>query len=276
MANRISVLSYNCNKGNCKIGSIGSIITESDPDIICLQEYNQTIALELVPYNLEEKYVFITSNLYQGWSGNVIYSKFPVIKSKFIQNEGKSRVTPIIQVQTAKTIITVACVHLEPGRANTAIRHKQYNRLLDLLAGNLMPTIIIGDFNMSDNEIQWPPNGWGSHQLIPTYTTNNPCVKSPSKFGHPFDRCLYKGLIMDEINLIGVNNPPSDHYGLLAHFHLPLEPEKSIISLPVGKNYMISITANDLNNLMDVLTKYNIFIVGVDNKWLSPPLSLKL
>ncbi|CAH6419047.1 Hypothetical protein HVR_LOCUS239 [uncultured virus] len=114
----LRILSYNCDKGNCKLAPgkvsyIGNIITQANADIVCLQEYSQTVAQQLLPYRLEESYIFITSPINQGWSENIIYSKLPILKSWFVEMDGKNRKSPIITVQTSNGPITIACIHLD-------------------------------------------------------------------------------------------------------------------------------------------------------------------
>lgn len=259
----IKILSYNCNKGNCKFGEIGDIIKTVNADIICLQEYGQIVAQHLESYKLEDSYVFITSPIYQGWSGNVIYSKLPIIKSRFLELEGKARKTPVITVETLNGNLTIACIHLDPGRNanNMNIRETQYKSLLKKLH-NI--DIIIGDFNMSVNEIPWPPEGWSGTKLIPTYTSDNICNNSTIKFGHPFDRCLYKNLIIENFELVGVNNPASDHYGIEITFKFPIIQKKNNYYILMDDR-LLKLLSNRLNGA---------WIVGVDKTWLDKPVKL--
>ena len=247
----LSVLTFNCDKGNCNVDRIGPLLQKSNADVICLQEFSPKVATSLAPYNLEKEYVFLTSPFSQGWSENVIYTRLPVIKTNFLPVEGKSRVNISATVLLDNTPIEVVCIHLDPGRNYTSLRYKQYMSLMNNFITTHGATIITGDFNMAANEVSpWPPAtlvGWESHELIPTYSSANKCVtspkgaqlppvKGPSAFGHPFDRYLYKNITLTKITLIGVGSPASDHYGLLALFQLkkdqPIVPKQIISKVP--------------------------------------------
>ena len=216
----LSVLSFNCNKGNCNIDNIGSILHNSNADIICLQEFNQKVAVALQPYKLEENYVFITAPYNQGWSGNVIYSRFPVIKTNYFSLEGKSRLSILARILVNNRNIDIVCIHFDPGRNNIDIRNRQFNSLIGNFLDSDIPTIIIGDYNMDISEPidGWPPTQWNSPPLFSTYSSNNFCNSSPKRFDHPFDRCLYRGVILTDTKIVGIENIGSDHYGLLVIF----------------------------------------------------------
>lgn len=260
------ILTLNCNKGNCKSGnSIGNLILNHDPDIICFQEYNHIVAQQLVPYKLENQYIFINSAISQGWSGNVIYTKFPVLKSTFIEIEGKSRKVPIITVLSSNGPVTIANIHLDPGRStiNAQLRNKQLSSIFSF-SENV--NIIVGDFNMSINEIAWPPKGWLGSELVGTFDSSNKCNTGAGNFNHPFDRCLYRGLNLDNTQLIGNINPVSDHYGLLLTFSF------NKIPIPIGKQYFISMKFDQLNMLYPYLS--STWIMGIDDHFLPQPIQI--
>lgn len=256
--NMFRVISYNCNKGLCS-GSIGNIITEANADIICLQEFNQVVAEHLIPYNLQDSYIFITSPLTQGWSSNVIYSRFPIIKSSILQLSGKSRQTQIVTVSTPNAHITIACIHLDAGRDNIETRAVQYMTLLDQLSD---AHIIIGDYNMVSNEVPWPPIGWNGTELVPTFVSINPCVKSSAIFAYPFDRCLYQGLVLKEFGIIGAVKPASDHYGIALTFTIPGQI--------MGPNYIVRMDAKLMQDLSERMI--GSVILGIDDTWLDNPM----
>jgi len=216
----LSVLSFNCNKGNCNVDNIGPLLINSNADIICLQEFNQKVAISLQPYKLEEKYVYITAPFNQGWSSNVIYSRFPVIKSNYFPLEGKSRLSILARILVNNNILDIVCVHFDPGRNNIDIRNRQFTSLLNTFFSSSIPTIIIGDYNMDISEPNdgWPPNQWNSPPLFSTYSSYNLCNSSPGRFDHPFDRCLYRGVVLTDTKIIGMETIGSDHYGLLVSF----------------------------------------------------------
>jgi endonuclease/exonuclease/phosphatase family metal-dependent hydrolase len=219
----LSVLTFNCNKGNCNIQNIGKILVDSNADVICLQEFNDKVANSLKQYKLENSYVFITSPMNQGWSSNVIYSRFPVIKSKFYDIKGKARQNIHVTVLVNNQNVDVVSVHLESGRSNTIIRNEQYTTLLQSVSCNMnnKPIIVTGDFNMSVNEtLPWPPINWNSAPILNTFNSENPCTTSYSTFHHPFDRCIYQNLTLLETRVIGIQPVGSDHYGLVNIFKL--------------------------------------------------------
>ena len=235
----LSVLTFNCNKGACNVDNIGSILRNSNPDIICLQEFNQKVATALQPYKFEDEYVFITAPLNQGWSSNVIYSRLPVTKSKYYSVEGKSRINILIRVLFNNNYVDVVCAHLDPGRSNSDIRARQFHDLMSNFPESLTPMIITGDFNMDITELrnEWPPIAWNAAPLLSTFSSNNSCNMSPGKFNHPFDRCLYRGATLLDSKVLGIENIGSDHYGLLTTFQIgntvPNRPHPQIYVPPV-------------------------------------------
>jgi endonuclease/exonuclease/phosphatase family metal-dependent hydrolase len=237
-----SVLTFNCDKGNCNIDNIGPILRDSNADVICLQEFNQKVAIALLPYKLEEQYVFITAPLNQGWSSNVIYSRFPVIKSNNYTVEGKSRLSILARVLVANNPVDIVCVHLDPGRSNVDIRARQFTSLLSNFPESSIPTIITGDYNMDITEPRsgWPVPNWNSPPLLPTFSSTNACNTSPGKFAHPFDRCLYRNITLLNTKVVGTENVGSDHYGLLTTFQIgnifPVRiPSAIVIPCPIIK-----------------------------------------
>lgn len=220
----ITLLTFNCNKGNCNINNVCKIINDSNADIICLQEFNMNIASSLSKYELEKKYIFITSPLNQGWSQNVIYSKFPIVKTDFHYIEGKSRCNILITVIVEQQLIDIICAHLEPGRQNVNRRKTQLKSLFDKIIErrSVGPIIIAGDFNMDFKEINFLgsflPRFWYVSKLLPTFTSDNPCNNSPSKFSHPFDFAIYFGLDNIDVEIVSGGLKASDHYPLLLTF----------------------------------------------------------
>ncbi|CAH6419048.1 Hypothetical protein HVR_LOCUS240 [uncultured virus] len=165
------------------------------------------------------------------------------------------------------------------------MRAKQYATLLSK-SDNVH--VIIGDFNMAINEVSWPAGGWNGSELTPTFVSNNPCNASPSKFSYPFDRCLYRGLTLNNLQLIGVQNPASDHYGILLTFAVPAaeiskpveinkleepiihDPRK--VQMASGNSYFILMNSDLFKSLFKLMI--GAWVIGVDNKWLSKPIQL--
>ena len=266
----LRVLSLNCNRGSCNGERIASIVNKANADVICFQEFNHRVIEYLVPLNLEQDYIFINPPQSQGWSGNVIYSKFPILKTQFIPLQGKSRLTIVVKILFRKgKEIDIVCLHLDPGRENTTIRNIQLNTLLSNFNQGQSSTILIGDFNLSFDEIMpWPPSGWNGHELLPTYTNQNPCVHSKRKFVHPFDRCLYRNLILSDVETVGVDLPGSDHYGLLVEF----QNGNDKIQINPEDNYLIYLSGRKLQQLSDPVhfkSNDNLWVVGVNQQWLS-------
>ncbi len=213
----LSVLTFNCNKGDCFLNNIGFILLSSNADIICLQEFDQKVANSLIPYKFEDQYVFITCPLNQGWSSTVIYSKYPVIKSSYTDVKGKSRKNIMIRILFQEKLIDIISIHLDPGINNKLIRYQQFTQLMREVDIN-DHVIIAGDFNMRADEIPlW--SEYNQSPLVDTYNSNNLCIKYSGSFSHPFDRFLYKGVKLLDIKLIGTELIGSDHYGLMCIFN---------------------------------------------------------
>lgn len=217
-----SILSLNCNQGKCGVENISEFLHTCNADIICLQEFSQNIAQSLELYNFYEKYIFVTSPVHQGWSENVIFSKFPIVNTKSYEQEGKKRRSIHITFLYQRIEIVCVCIHLEPGRQNYEMRRRQLLNILENV-DHRMPVIIIGDYNMETNEgrYKWPLYGWESPRLLATYSSDNRCVFSKKfRFNHTFDRCLYKNnyLYLHEAKILPLDI--SDHYPLIVKFSL--------------------------------------------------------
>lgn len=160
----LSVLTFNCDKGNCNIGNIGPLLRDCNADVICLQEFNQKVATALLSYKLEDQYVFVTAPLNQGWSSNVIYSRLPVVKSSYYAVEGKSRLSILARVLFQNEPVDIVCIHLDPGRSNVDIRARQFTALMGNFSSPAIPIIITGDYNMDATEPRtgWPLIGWNT------------------------------------------------------------------------------------------------------------------
>jgi endonuclease/exonuclease/phosphatase (EEP) superfamily protein YafD len=125
------------------------IIRDVNADIVALQEFTQPAAdfltpriADLYPYNALYPYA-------RGVNGMGIYSRFPIYAESFWTGLlGNMRV----QMSFADTLFTFYNLHPpSPGlTVDTRFRTAEITDLLDRLAGETTPLIVVGDFNLTD------------------------------------------------------------------------------------------------------------------------------
>lgn len=130
--NQLRVMSYNAcgfidqtTKEN-KLGEMLDFITEQDPDILCIQEFQVT------PINTKQrienrlgdltynriKYSQANSDQESGW-GLAVYSKYPIINSLHLEYEGSSNSSMWADVKINKDTIRVFNIHLQSTQVNS-------------------------------------------------------------------------------------------------------------------------------------------------------------
>jgi len=217
----LNILTYNVAQGKYDLSGLNKTITSSGAQIICLQEYNNKVKQHI---KLGSNYNLIEPGGKQGFFRNVIYTKLPIIEVNFLPTSGEIRNIIMIKVKFKKCVITILNLHLSAGRDLNKSNQRQ-TQLNDLFKNitNVKYGIIIGDFNLINDEIPWSNNispwyKWNVAPLIPTYCSTNLCVKSNLRFRYPFDRCIYQKLTLVNFKLIGNKSKNSDHYGVIYTF----------------------------------------------------------
>ena len=161
----LKVLSWNIWHGKY-LDKIIEFIKKNDPDIIALQEVNESDVLENIAKQiagkLNYKYVFCSAietdrheTKYR--MGNAILSKFEIAKSNchFLSSnemyKGNAETEPRVALEATVKIdgqtLRVISVHLaySPGFRSSEMRNLQVQNLIKLLPGE--KTILMGDFN---------------------------------------------------------------------------------------------------------------------------------
>lgn len=178
--NKLSVLSYNVHlfnaysRGNSKESEIifNEIMNTYTPDIICIQEYNDTHAPKMKDYPYVYKH-FKMGTLKNGSKkkkvlGHAIYSKYPLINTGAFDFKGTTNNTLYVDIIKEKDTIRLYNLHLKSigitasmsalqeggkekliGRLTTAfeIQTSQVDAILKHRENSPYPVIIAGDFN---------------------------------------------------------------------------------------------------------------------------------
>lgn len=204
----MSIISHNICKGRYGYSSFCKLVKRYNPSIICLQEASPKLG-EKIRDSIGD-YMILQSPGRQGYCSNItLVNTRHIIKEIYsidIQEVERDALATIVRIGNQELL--VVNVHLKSGRGCPDIRKKQIDRILNNISHKRC--LIVGDWNLSNNEIKWPIDGWKSQELKPTYRSNNRHVNSKSKFNHPFDRVLYKGMIVRDFHVIN-GDANSDH-----------------------------------------------------------------
>lgn len=115
--NTLSVLSYNVRLFNAyeknpdtdAVQIIGEILTEQDPDVVCIQEYYEPNKIDLSGYPY--KYIHFKST--RAKLGHAYFSKYPLINTGAFDFEGTYNNTLFADVVKGKDTIRIYNVHLQ-------------------------------------------------------------------------------------------------------------------------------------------------------------------
>lgn len=165
----IQVLTYNIHHGRglsdgLDLGEIAAVIEASGADIIGLQEVDRNFGPrshfqdqpELLANHLDMHYVYGESLRVQhlrlgrgiGYYGNMILSRYPILESQVLRlpnrwgSEPRTALKTIIEIPSGPIAVWVTHLGL-----STAEREAQVGRLLQAIAEEELPSIVLGDFN---------------------------------------------------------------------------------------------------------------------------------
>lgn len=155
-ATEIRLLSYNLLARSGNFEETISLIREADADIIALQEVGFPV-VEAIQRELDDLYPQMALHPQTiATTGQGILSRYPIIENEYWRNDlpvqlGHQRV----QIDINGTAIVIYNVHLvHPGMTglDVSIRSNDLNMLLAraLLDEATYPTLLMGDFNMTD------------------------------------------------------------------------------------------------------------------------------
>ncbi|NMB25980.1 MAG: hypothetical protein GX986_10660 [Firmicutes bacterium] len=165
----VQVMTYNIHhgrglSGELDLGEIAAVIEASGADIIGLQEVDRNYGQrsnyqdqpELLANRLNMQYVYGESLRVRhlrpgrgiGYYGNMILSRYPILESQILRlpnqwgSEPRTALKTIIEIPSGP--IAVWVTHL--GLSNVE-REAQVGRLLEAIAEEELPSIVLGDFN---------------------------------------------------------------------------------------------------------------------------------
>ncbi len=160
----IRIATYNIHRGRDKVGysnlnNIGEFIKYYDIDIVGLQEVDKNVSrtnfedqLKIIADKLGMYYYFGSNKRFlKGEYGNGVLSKYPLQDSENILMQGKESrgllKTSILIDDNIKLNFMVTHLGLDVEE-----RQKQFNNLLEYIDLYEEDLILVGDFNVTDNE----------------------------------------------------------------------------------------------------------------------------
>lgn len=160
--NTIRIVTYNIrfgfgSYGRPTISSISKLISSLNADIICLQEVDKTTLRSLFinqPKKLQKELSMYlaygeTEKVPPGKTGKLILSKYPISKVENIplSSAKYSRTALRVTLDTPKGKLDVINIHLGLSKE---VRFDQLNEINKALFPDSTPTILAGDFNITD------------------------------------------------------------------------------------------------------------------------------
>ncbi len=150
-SNPIRLLSYNLYAGNIQVDEVLAIIRQADADVVALQELNTYLA-EAIRQQLSEHYPYQALYPYDDPRGTGLLSRYPIREeSWWLLAMGHQRAeldingTPVVIYNVHPQI-----PHFALLRFSSSGRTNDLTDILDRAAQETLPTLLIGDFNMTD------------------------------------------------------------------------------------------------------------------------------
>lgn len=153
-------------------GRIIDFITEKNPDIVCLQEYNATFKLSPEQYPHEYKKMIGKSDRF----GQIIYSKYPIVHTESLDFENSGNNVIYADIVVGADTLRVYNVHFQSLRVSSKLNtltqedskrllgrigeafKKQEAQVLEFLESEKKspyPVIVAGDFNNSSTSYMY-------------------------------------------------------------------------------------------------------------------------
>ncbi|WP_319481762.1 endonuclease/exonuclease/phosphatase family protein [uncultured Draconibacterium sp.] len=227
----VRVLTFNIlhgatTKGDFDLDKIASVIQNTNPDLVALQEVdfktNRAKKYDLVTelgWRTKMAPIFGIAMPYDGGGyGEGILTKMPILSSKNIplphstNNEPRAALQVSVQLESGDTISFIG-THLEHQETSTD-RIAQVKTINEVFASCKYPTILAGDLNATPNSepISILKKYWTASDKkgALTYPSNDPEIKIDYIFFRPADRwqVVETKVICDEI--------ASDHCAVLS------------------------------------------------------------
>jgi len=207
---------------NKQYSRLMALISEEKPDIVFLQETNQSWLDALEP--LKENFPYFHSSPGSEGVGIAVFSRIPLSKAEIVRLGDPRAPTIHIEFRFQDKQISLLTTHLTSPRlwANFQARNRQLEKLARLAKALPFPTIIIGDLNVT----KWSPyyrkfvkdSGLVSVRerfgLLPTWP-----AFLPTMMMIPIDH----GFVTEGLKVVGVKtgrNIGSDHLPLIVDISL--------------------------------------------------------
>jgi len=219
----LTFLQYNImfkrDKWEKRMEGLGALITQLNPDVICLQEVTQRLITALIAQPWARVY-FVTDPELTHFKhhGVVILSKVPILTSLIYDlPTSMDRKALLVTLQVETISVCVATFHLASGRGSVQQRKQQVN-VLNRITQNHTHVIMMGDANMaSSNENNSFDKRFKDMWLLLSFEDPGYTIGNAARL----DRVYLSRNNVEPISLEIVGKQPmedglciSDHYGL--------------------------------------------------------------
>jgi vancomycin resistance protein VanJ len=159
----ITLLTYNIQATNLRYSRVIDTIRAADADIVAIQEVNAEIGPLLEEAFADSyQYIALHPNSY-GYAGQGVLSRFPIVEDRYWRTDpvwglGHQRVE--IQLPDDQ-IFTLYNAHPVPPRFgglsfSGAFRDYEITQVLEMVAAETDPLLLVGDFNLTDQNAAYP------------------------------------------------------------------------------------------------------------------------
>ena len=161
----LKVMTYNVTRGDPGVEQILSIIQSEDADIVALQEVPPELAEALA--QLGDRYPYLALHpTPDGYAGSAVLSRYPLSGDEVFPLVEGAHLSQQVVIDALGTEIHLLNVHLQPPRVpvrrggsrilvpagyDTSTQDRELERLFREMERLEGPTIVVGDFNMTDH-----------------------------------------------------------------------------------------------------------------------------
>lgn len=153
---QLTVLTYNMWARNDDPKAVHAVLKKSQADVVALQEVPDDFMM-YADEHLRDQYPYQAIRRDPGpiqYDGRMVLSRFPIKSVQATAAIGRKLLYLRAEIDLAGQPVAFYSVHLCPvtvqGGFSTAYRHEDLSLLLEDLADDNLPKMILGDFNMTD------------------------------------------------------------------------------------------------------------------------------